>query len=109
MAFSPDGDWIDRETDGNGDMRFVVELASSYESGQKMNLAAIQVCEGMGREPRVIGEQVRPPRTALLAFGVPFSRQARSGLPCGVMWPMELEIGMASSRFVQATDRAGRR
>lgn len=68
MTFSPDGDWIDRETDGNGAKRFVVEMASSYESEQKMNLEAIQVCEGMGREHRVIGEQVRPPRTALLAL-----------------------------------------
>jgi hypothetical protein len=39
-----------------------------------MNAAAIHVWEEMGREPKIIGEQVRPPRTALLAFGVPFSK-----------------------------------
>jgi hypothetical protein len=39
-----------------------------------MNAAAIRVWEEMGKEPRIIGARVRPPHTALLAFGVPFSR-----------------------------------
>ena len=39
-----------------------------------MNAAAIQVWKEMGKTPKIIGAQVRPPRTALLAFGVPFSR-----------------------------------
>ena len=39
-----------------------------------MNAAAIRVWEEMGKEPRIIGARVRPPRAALLAFGVPFSR-----------------------------------
>lgn len=39
-----------------------------------MNAEAIHVWEEMGREPKIIGEQVRPPRTALLAFAVPFSK-----------------------------------
>ena len=39
-----------------------------------MNAAAIQVWKEMGKTPNVIGAQVRPPRTALLAFGVPFSK-----------------------------------
>jgi hypothetical protein len=39
-----------------------------------MNAAAIRVWEEMGREPKIIGARVRPPRAALLAFGVPFSR-----------------------------------
>jgi hypothetical protein len=39
-----------------------------------MNAAAIRVWEEMGREPKIIGVLVRPPHTALLAFGVPFSR-----------------------------------
>ena len=39
-----------------------------------MNAAAIHVWEEMGMEPKIIGEQVRPPRTAHVAFGVPFSK-----------------------------------
>lgn len=38
-----------------------------------MNAVALQVWEGMGKEPKIIGARFRPPRTALLAFGVPFS------------------------------------
>jgi DNA-binding protein H-NS len=38
-----------------------------------MNATAIRVWKGMGKTPKIIGEQSRPPRTALLAFGVPFS------------------------------------
>ncbi len=39
-----------------------------------MNSAAIQVWEQMGKTPKIIGAQVRPPHTALLTFGVPFSK-----------------------------------
>ena len=39
-----------------------------------MNAEAIQVWEKMGRAPKIIGAQVRPPHTALLTFGVPFSK-----------------------------------
>jgi len=39
-----------------------------------MNAAAIHVWEEMGKMPRIIGAQVRPPHAALLAFGVPFSK-----------------------------------
>ena len=39
-----------------------------------MNAEAIQVWEQMGRTPKIIGAQVRPPHAALLAFGVPFSK-----------------------------------
>jgi len=38
-----------------------------------MNAPAIQVWKEMGRAPKIIGAQFRPPRTALLTFGVPFS------------------------------------
>ena len=38
-----------------------------------MNATAIRVWKGMGKTPKIIGEQSRPPHTALLAFGVPFS------------------------------------
>ena len=39
-----------------------------------MNAVAIQVWEEMGKAPKIIGAQFRPPRTALLTFGVPFSK-----------------------------------
>lgn len=38
-----------------------------------MNGAAIRVWREMCRAPKVIGSQARPPHTALLMFGVPFS------------------------------------
>ena len=38
-----------------------------------MNAAALQVWKEMGKTPKIIGAQVRPSRTALLTFGVPFS------------------------------------
>jgi hypothetical protein len=38
-----------------------------------MNPAAVRIWEEMGKAPRIIGAQVRPPQKALLAFGVPFS------------------------------------
>lgn len=37
-----------------------------------MNAAAIRVWEQMGKAPRIIGAQTRPPHTSLLTFGVPF-------------------------------------
>jgi hypothetical protein len=39
-----------------------------------MNVAAIRVWEEMGKAPQIIGERVRPPRSALLTYGVPFSQ-----------------------------------
>jgi len=39
-----------------------------------MNAPAIQVWEEMGKAPKIIGAQFRPPRAALLTFGVPFSK-----------------------------------
>ena len=38
-----------------------------------MNEEALGVWREMGKSPRIIGSQPRPPRGALLAFGVPFS------------------------------------
>lgn len=38
-----------------------------------MNAPALAVWRAMGHQPTIIGEQHRPPRTALIAFGVPFS------------------------------------
>ena len=39
-----------------------------------MNPAAIRVWEEMGKAPKIIGAQVRPPHAALLTLGVPFSQ-----------------------------------
>ncbi len=38
-----------------------------------MNAAALHIWEEMGKNPKIIGSQFRPPHTALLTFGVPFS------------------------------------
>jgi hypothetical protein len=38
-----------------------------------MNAAALLIWRAMGRRPNLIGAQHRPPMTALLVFGVPFS------------------------------------
>ena len=38
-----------------------------------MNAPAIQVWKEMGKAPKIIGAQFRPPHTALLTLGVPFS------------------------------------
>ena len=38
-----------------------------------MNAVAIRVWNEMEKAPKIIGAQFRPPRTALLTFGVPFS------------------------------------
>lgn len=38
-----------------------------------MNAAALVVWRAMGNHPKLVGAVHRPPRTALLAFGVPFS------------------------------------
>jgi hypothetical protein len=38
-----------------------------------MNDVAFSVWTAMGKEPKVIGSQHRPPSTALLTFGIPFS------------------------------------
>jgi adenylylsulfate kinase-like enzyme len=38
-----------------------------------MNDVALHIWEEMGKQPNLIGAQHRPPKTALLSFGVPFS------------------------------------
>jgi hypothetical protein len=38
-----------------------------------MNAVALRVWKAMGKRPSLIGAQHRPPRNALLTFGVPFS------------------------------------
>jgi hypothetical protein len=39
-----------------------------------MNAEALLIWKAMGKHPCVIGAQHRPPRTALLTFGIPFSK-----------------------------------
>ena len=39
-----------------------------------MNPMALQVWREMGKAPHIVGALPRPPRAALLAFGVPFSK-----------------------------------
>ena len=39
-----------------------------------MNAVAMHIWKEMGKAPKIIGAQVRPSRTALLTFGVPFSK-----------------------------------
>lgn len=38
-----------------------------------MNAIALRIWKAMGKRPTLIGAQHRPPKTALLTFGVPFS------------------------------------
>lgn len=38
-----------------------------------MNTAALPIWKAMGKRPNLIGARHRPPKTALLVFGVPFS------------------------------------
>ena len=38
-----------------------------------MNAAALRIWKDMGKRPNMVGTQHRPPHTALLSFGVPFS------------------------------------
>ncbi len=38
-----------------------------------MNAVALRIWKAMGKQPKLIGAQHRPPIAALLAFGVPFS------------------------------------
>lgn len=38
-----------------------------------MNAQAIEIWKQMGKVPKIIGARSRPPRTALLTLGVPFS------------------------------------
>jgi hypothetical protein len=38
-----------------------------------MNATAPCIWKGMGKQPTELGSQHRPPRAALLPFGVPFS------------------------------------
>ncbi len=38
-----------------------------------MNAPALEVWQQMGKVPKIVGARSRPPRTAMLALGVPFS------------------------------------
>jgi len=65
----------------SGQTRLLTTISIYSESGESreqvrllyMNAVALEVWKAMGRKPSLIGRQYRPSRTALLAFGVPFS------------------------------------
>jgi len=38
-----------------------------------MNATALRIWKAMGKQVKIVGAQHRPPQTALLTFGVPFS------------------------------------
>lgn len=66
----------------DSDQRHLLTVISIYslrgESREQvrllyMNATAMKIWEEMGKSAKVIGEQHRPPKTADLAFGVPFS------------------------------------
>lgn len=52
-----------------------VERGATREEVRRlyMNAVAMRVWRDMGRVPEVMGRRHRPPKTALLAYGVPFS------------------------------------
>lgn len=65
----------------SGQMQLMTTISIYSERGAScdqvrllyMNASALQVWRAMGRTPTLIGAQHRPPRTALLMYGVPFS------------------------------------
>lgn len=58
-----------------GQISVYAERGSSREESRLlyMNASALRTWREMGMAARVVGEAHRPPRTALLCFGVPFS------------------------------------
>ena len=67
---------------GSEQMRLLTSI-SVYSSRGKtreqlrllyMNEVALRIWREMEKLPRIIGSQIRPPREALLSFGVPFSK-----------------------------------
>jgi hypothetical protein len=66
----------------SGQMRLLTSISVYSLRGESreqmrllyMNAAAIKVWKEMGKAPKIIGAQVRPPHSALLMFGVPFSK-----------------------------------
>lgn len=65
----------------SGQMQLMTTISIYSERGASrdqvrllyMNASALLVWKAMGRNPTLIGAQHRPPRTALLMYGVPFS------------------------------------
>lgn len=65
----------------SGQMQLMTTISIYSERGASrdqvrllyMNASALLVWRAMGRIPTLIGAQHRPPRTALLMYGVPFS------------------------------------
>jgi len=65
----------------SGQARLLTTISIYSERGKSreqlrllyMNAVALRIWQRMGKHPKLIGAQHRPPGTALLAFGVPFS------------------------------------
>ncbi len=65
----------------SGQTRLLTEISIYSSRGESreqlrllyMNAVALLIWKAMGKQPNLIGAQHRPPRIALLAFGVPFS------------------------------------
>ena len=66
---------------GSGQTELLTKISIYSQRGERrdqirilyMNAIAVRIWKAMGRRPTVVGSQHRPPTTALLAFGVPFS------------------------------------
>jgi hypothetical protein len=65
----------------SGQMRILTTISIYSELGDSrehvrllfMNRIALLIWQAMGKHPMLIGAQHRPPKTALLTFGVPFA------------------------------------
>ena len=65
----------------SGQTRLLTEISIYSSRGESreqirllyMNAVALLIWKTMGKRPNLIGAQHRPPRSALLTFGVPFS------------------------------------
>jgi hypothetical protein len=65
----------------SGQMSLLREISIYGEQGESreqvrllyMNSTALRIWRAMAKQPKVIGAQHRPPTTALLVFGMPFS------------------------------------
>ena len=65
----------------SGQTQLLTTISINSERGESreqirllyMNAVALRVWKTMGKRPNLIGAQHRPPRNALLTFGVPFS------------------------------------
>lgn len=64
----------------SGQMQLLTTISIYSQRGENreqvrlhMNATALHVWKAMGKRPTLIGAQHRPPKAALLTFGIPFS------------------------------------